>query len=406
MAREPKPSPASQAGAKRGELLRVSLNRQELLTRLNAVVPACESGKTALPILKTVLLRLNDGVLELVATDLNILLRTTLPAPVIGRAAICVAGKLLQAVLAKLAEDTLQLVFLDEGLRLETASAKSKLAGLTEGSFPDFVEHEGAWLTLPNEQGQFAKMLELSLKTITLDESRYALAGALIELSASVQRVVSTNGHALMHLEQAAPLETTEPLTFLLPLRAVKEFAKLRTSTLAFAKSDNYVFVRAGELELRARLGTGTFPDYAGVLRNHPHLLKLEASAFLSAVKRMLPACEGDESGVVFHFHEDWTKCEARADGLQAEDEFRAERQGPPLRLKLSNKYLLHLYEEAPNAAAYLRYSTPNQSVEMNLVNALGFQARFIVMPMAPSEAIVLEPEAATTGDSHATLNH
>lgn len=370
------------------DLLKAEFNRQELLTKVSAVLPGCEVGKNGLPILKTIRLRIKDGLLELVATDLNILLRATLPVSVIGEAALCVPGKLFQELLAKLNEPTVTVIFQYEAVRVEVPGAKFKMAALSVEDFPTFEEHQGGWCKLSNTKGALAQMMRLALKGVTTDESRFSLAGAQFELEPQAQRLISTNGHRLFFLEQAVPCDTQTVRSCLLPIKALKEFGKLTAETWEFALSDNHVFVRAGEVEIRCRLNTGQFPNYQNVLPKHTNVLKLEAGLFVQIARRMLSICDGDEGGV---------KLEARANtlyfstnnqaGWSATDSLPVEQTGGELLTKLAAKYLLGLFEEAGDGTALLRYAESQQVIEMNLASDVWpFTARYIVMPMALGE--------------------
>ena len=77
-----------------GSDIRVTVSRDELAGRLPLVSRAA-STRGAVQVLAGILLRASDGLLELEATDMELSLRTTVPATVEGEGAIVVPAKLL-----------------------------------------------------------------------------------------------------------------------------------------------------------------------------------------------------------------------------------------------------------------------------------------------------------------------
>jgi DNA polymerase III subunit beta len=77
-----------------GTGLKITCTREDLVARLGVVTRAV-STRGAVQVLAGVLLRVESGLLELGATDMELSLRTTLPADVEGDGALVVPGKLL-----------------------------------------------------------------------------------------------------------------------------------------------------------------------------------------------------------------------------------------------------------------------------------------------------------------------
>src|SRR5580765_4573914 len=74
--------------------LKITCSREELAQKL-AVVGRGVSTRTAVQILGGILLRVENGSVELAATDMELSLRTTLEAEVSGDGAVVVPGRLL-----------------------------------------------------------------------------------------------------------------------------------------------------------------------------------------------------------------------------------------------------------------------------------------------------------------------
>src|SRR5262245_64011641 len=77
-----------------GSGIRVLVDRESFASRL-AQVSRAASSRGAVQVLGGVLLRASNGLLELEATDMELSLRTTVPATVEGEGAVVVPAKLL-----------------------------------------------------------------------------------------------------------------------------------------------------------------------------------------------------------------------------------------------------------------------------------------------------------------------
>ncbi len=109
-----------------GSGIRVVVGRDALASRLGLVSRA-SSARGAVQVLGGILLRARDGLLELEATDMELSLRTTVPATVEGEGAIVVPAKLLGDVVRLLPADEVTIAHRPEdGVRLDRVAARTR----------------------------------------------------------------------------------------------------------------------------------------------------------------------------------------------------------------------------------------------------------------------------------------
>src|SRR5919199_4417614 len=77
-----------------GSGMKINCGRDELVAKLSVVARAV-STRTAVQILSGILLRAEDGELHVAATDMELSVRTSLEAQVVGEGAVVVPGRLL-----------------------------------------------------------------------------------------------------------------------------------------------------------------------------------------------------------------------------------------------------------------------------------------------------------------------
>src|SRR3954453_20384005 len=95
------------------EALKLTCARDELVSKL-AVVARAVSTRSAVQILAGVLLRAENGELQLAATDMELSLRTSLEASVEDEGSVVVPGRLLVDLARLLPEDEVQISYRPE----------------------------------------------------------------------------------------------------------------------------------------------------------------------------------------------------------------------------------------------------------------------------------------------------
>src|SRR5262245_40466728 len=120
-----------------GSGIRVAVQRDEFSSRL-ALVSRASSTRGAVQVLGGILLRAQDGLLELDATDMELSLRTTVPATVEGEGAIVVPAKLLGDVVRLLPAAEVAIAHrADDGLAsIESGSYSGRMNVFAAEDFP------------------------------------------------------------------------------------------------------------------------------------------------------------------------------------------------------------------------------------------------------------------------------
>ena len=108
-----------------GSGMKLTCSRDELSQKL-AVVARAVSSRTTVLVLGGILLRAENGELQLAATDMELSLRTSLEAQVDGDGAVVVPGKMLVDLIRLLPDEDVQIEH-----RAEEGVVRDRLAGRT-----------------------------------------------------------------------------------------------------------------------------------------------------------------------------------------------------------------------------------------------------------------------------------
>src|SRR4029077_13044351 len=115
------------------------------------------------------------------------------------------------------------------------------------------------------------QLIGKTIFSISNEESRYTLNGALMVLNPESITMVATDGHRLAHVEHNnTKLPVSGELKVLVPKKAMSELNTLLNSAdiqvVDFAKDESTLFFRIGGRLLTSRQLTGQFPNYEAVL--------------------------------------------------------------------------------------------------------------------------------------------
>ena len=179
--------------------MKFSVPRSEFfkaIQRIIGVVPQ----KTATPILSDVLLSLEENILKIYATDLEILISTEITVDGIEDGALAVSSKILGDILRELGDVQIE-VLTEDNHRLRMISDRGvyKIAVDSSEDFPlmpisQLVEE----FSIPS--AKLSRMIDKTIFAVSHDELRPALMGVLFQVFENEFRMVATDGHRLSRI--------------------------------------------------------------------------------------------------------------------------------------------------------------------------------------------------------------
>jgi DNA polymerase III subunit beta len=249
-----------------GSGLTVTCDRDELVARLGTVSRVVSSRGTV-QVLSGVLLRPVAEGLELAATDMELSLRTTLPAKVEGDSAVVVPGKLVVdlARLLPAAEVTISYRPEDGVAQIASGSYSSKLNVFSAEDFPRLPSTDPAPHSVAT--ASLLETVDRVARSASKDESRPVLTGIQVRFEGTRLLMAATDSYRLSfketELDQAGP-----DLEAIIPARALIELQRVAAGTehVAMGVNENTVIFGTGDTWLTTRRIDGQFPDVSRLL--------------------------------------------------------------------------------------------------------------------------------------------
>src|SRR5947209_990409 len=158
--------------------------------------------KNTIPILANVLLEANGAEVKMLATDLEVGLRSKCSATVSKGGSLTLPAKKLYEIIKALPETDVRIEEDKGGVKVAADRFDSRMQTLPREDFPTLPEAPGAATSssaaLPREA--LRRMIDKTQFAITGEDTRYFLNGALFILGPTSLSLVSTDGHRLAHI--------------------------------------------------------------------------------------------------------------------------------------------------------------------------------------------------------------
>lgn len=293
----------------------ITLPTTQLSQALKVVLPAVP-GKSSLPVLNNVHLRVDGTTLTLTATDLAIGIahRVTLPADG-GYWALTVPAKTLSEIIAKLpsGDVTLEANLERSTLRLTATGFRTTINGIDADEFPsvptarDVVEE---FVSIP--MAQFQAGIRAVAFCASPDDARPVLQAVHLALRSDGYTMTAADGYRLAqyHAETAltVPAHLGEPL--LIPGVALKEIAKLRGETISLGVTPgrNQIVALTEDTALSSRMIEGLYPNVGRIIpAQDATRIDLNDPGALKRAAEVVKVLMADAAGTPMHLQIDGT---------------------------------------------------------------------------------------------------
>jgi DNA polymerase III subunit beta len=342
--------------------------------------------KNTIPILANVLIEADGEEVRMLATDLEVALRSRCPATVAKSGSLTLPAKKLYEILRALPETDVRIAEDKNGVKVAADRFDSRMQTLPQDDFPKLPEPtRTTQATLPR-----AALKEMVAKTqfaITGEDTRFFLNGAKFVLKPGSLAMVATDGHRLALVEVEHDVGITEEIGVILPKKTILELGKLLAEgegDVLFERGENHLFFEIGGRVLISRMIDGQFPAYERVIpKENDKRIEFERERLTSAVKRVaLLSNERSRSVKVEVGPGKVDVTSSSSEFGEAREELAAEYEGDPLTISFNAQYVLDFLNVVETDLVALSLKDEVSQAVMTPVSAEGYSYTYVIMPM------------------------
>jgi len=251
--------------------------------------------RNAIAELANIKLSVSDNLLELIATNMDLYLSQTLGIQEFGAGETTVSVNTLMDIVKKISDKEIRLNIDPNTDRLEIKGANCYFGLLTlpASKFPSMSEIK-AESVLKISCRDFAKLIEYTLFSISLDENRYNLNGIYLHVKNKEFSAISTDGHRLSSTSIVIEGEEIAEFGVILPQKTAEEILKIIKdakniqSNIEILLSTNKIKFICNNITMVSKLIDGNFPEYVDFIPlENPHKLTINTKLLLETIERV-----------------------------------------------------------------------------------------------------------------------
>ena len=227
-----------------------------------------------LPILTNILLEAKKGTINLIATNLEVGITSTVRGKVHDEGKFTVPGKLLLDFVQTLPEGTVTFEQKNNDTIITCGKHKGTLRGVPADDFPLIPKlEEGKPCDVPLQE--FLSALQNVVSAIAINETRPEISGCLFRFSGKEFTLVGTDSFRLAEKKLSLSNNPYTGKSVIIPIRTVQELIKMLSSamkgldvpeTVIISISENQILFSLDGIELLSRIIEGTYPDYTQII--------------------------------------------------------------------------------------------------------------------------------------------
>lgn len=326
--------------------MNIICHKNDLLKGINTVLKAV-SSRTTLPILEGILFQAINGNIYLVATDLEIGIKTNVSGQIIEEGTIVLSSKIIPELIKKLPDDDITIeTDINNKTKINCLNSEFNIQGQSGNEFPELPQViNDQTINLPKDL--FKSMIKETIFSVAENESIPILTGALLEINENQVKLVALDGYRLA-LRKGKINSTQQSLKEVVPARTLNEIYRIlsiKDNDINISYTGNQILFKIGQTSIISRLLEGDFINYQQIIPNEKvTIVKIKTRDLLQSCERAaLLAREGKNNLIKMDYRLDELSITSNAEIGKVQEEVFLELEGQPLKIAFNSKYFIDI---------------------------------------------------------------
>jgi len=366
--------------------MEIVVRKNDLLKELSLLQGIVER-KNTIPILANVLLDATKDGISLLATDLDVALRSKCDATVVKPGTLTLPAKKLFEIVNALPDTEIRIQE-DKGGKSVTITAdrfESRMQTLPASEFPTPAsETDTAVASLPGSA--LKRMISHTRFAITSEDTRYFLNGAQLVLAPDSMSMVATDGHRLAFVRVMESPGKPAKSEVLLPRKTLNEVARLidGADSIEFSQGENHLFFRAGSRLLISRKIDANFPAYERVIpKSNDKSIEFDRDRLAAAVRRVRLLSNERSKAVKFAIGKDQVEITSSTPEVgEAHEVLPVDYNGAAMQICFNADYVDNFLSVVETETITLEFKDEMSQAVVKPIGAEGYDYTYVIMPM------------------------
>ena len=362
------------------------VRKSDLLRELQLLQGIVER-KNTIPILANALMEADGDSVRLLATDLEVGLRSKCVASVTRSGALTVPAKKLFEIVRALPETDVRIQEDKNGVKVSAERFESRMSTLPREDFPSLPDVPGQLTSLSGPH--FRQMIARTQFAITGEDTRYFLNGAQFVLRGDSMTLVATDGHrlALVTFPREGAGGKSAEIKVILPRKTLIELSRLLAEgdgSFSYERGENHLFFDVGGRLLISRVIDGQFPAYERVIpKGNDKRIEFERDRVTNAVRRVALLSNERSRAVRFQIGNGQVEVTSSSPEFgEAREVLPVDYQGPDVQICFNAQYVQDFLNVVETDQVALEFKDEMSQAVMRPVGGEGSEYLYVIMPM------------------------
>jgi len=333
------------------------------LQQINGVI----NSNTVLPILEDFLFEVNKNRLNVVATDLETVMKIQMEVEANESGRVCIPAKILVDSLKNIPDQPLTFS-IDKNFAIEITSdnGKYKVMGENPDNFPkEPAADDTTSFTISSIA--LVTAINKTLFAVSNDDLRPAMTGVFFEMSKQGLQFVATDAHRLVRYKRkdVSSPKNDSMIVPKKPLNLLKSALPANEDELTVSYNSNHLFIKHGSTQMSCRLIDARFPDYKVVIPvDNPYKLTVNKSEFQGALRRVSIFSNKSTNQVVVSISGSELQLTAQDVDFSFEgtERMKCQYSGEDLQIAFNAKFLIEMLNASDSDEVTIDLSTPTKA--------------------------------------------
>ena len=293
--------------------MKFKVNREKLnkaFQKVNSLV----GGNNSMPFLNNVLLKAENGLLELTTSNVDMWAHTAIEAEIeVPGVTTAPARKLASLIGAMNGENVEFDVDDNDHIKMVCGTGRFRLLGLSSVDYPG-MPALNSLQEVQIKESEFKELIKSISYAVSKESSRKALTGVFFSIEGGMLTTVATDGKRLAMQEKAPESVVGEDGCTIVPLKAVNEVQKALEGegTLKITIADKHCRFETANFCLLSKLIDGVYPNYRAVVpTSFARVITLPVEPLLAKVETVALMLPDATHSIVLAFSDNKVAIEA-----------------------------------------------------------------------------------------------
>ena len=245
---------------------------QENLDKALSNISRAVASRTTLPITQNVLLKANNGKLQLSATNLEMAINTWIGCEISDEGETTIPARIFTDLIKSYPNDNIDLnLNNNNNLIIKCGPFNSNLITQSSDEFPPIPESDSLDPTFTISPSSFNKLINSVIFSAAQDQSRPVLTGVKFSITNNILTLATADGFRLSIISFELANENIPEIDFIVPAKSLLEVSRILPFTkddvsVFMTKASNQVIFKMDNYQLTTTLTQGNFPDFNSLI--------------------------------------------------------------------------------------------------------------------------------------------